>query len=141
MASSYASHRTRKSPQLPAKVSGALSAKEIGVGRRPEIQRRGYLEARRLPSQRSLLRPVDQTRELGQRRGGLKLAAALEAKGERMVTRVLEIGIGERPRFVQRPSVPEVAGVEATPRDKSFESQALTRHVEAVGGLSGDSLP
>jgi hypothetical protein len=41
---------------------------------------------------------------------------------------LLDLGIRQRPALVQRPAMAEVARVERSRLDESFESQALTRH-------------
>ena len=55
-----------------------------------------------------------------------------------MLTRLLELGILERFRLIQRPAVSVVARVERLPFNKGSQSQAFTRHEQQSRGELGN---
>jgi hypothetical protein len=82
------------------------------------------------PSGRFVVSGVDQPREFLQRLGTPHARASRTAEAENVPTRLLELGILERFRLIQRPAVTVVARIEPPPVDESLQSQAFTRHSE-----------
>jgi hypothetical protein len=117
------SHASKRHPLRPSSpdslVSGAVTALArltLQPGRQPR--------AARTPAAPPLPEPARRAARVGRARADV-LFRARGIKGSRLV---------------QRPAVAEVARVERCPFDESFQSQALTRHVEQSGAESGDLL-
>ena len=77
-------------------------------------------------------------RELPQRLGTSHARAARTTEAENLLTRLLALGILERPRLIESSAVTVVAGVEPPPFHKSLQSQAFTRHEQQSRGELGN---